>query len=255
MNAIGIALIAFTCIFGSALLGMSLHRLVPKHHLSSDSKDVMNLGTGMIATTAALVLGLLVSSAKGTFDTLTSELTKTSVKISLLDRTMANYGPETKEARDILRRNISNTIRLIWPGEKSAIALENVNQGEKTVEDIEKKIRQLSPQNPYQRELQSQALRIIGEIEEARLTLILQVGKSSSLPALFLVLLICWLVIIFFNFALFATPNKLVVTIFFVSTLSIASSLYLILELDQPYSGLIKISSSPLVNTLMHLGK
>jgi hypothetical protein len=116
------------------------------------------------------------------------------------------------------------------------------------------KLRQLSPQTDYQRGLQSQALQIAGDIEEERLNLVLQVGQSS-LPPPFLVLLVCWLAIIFFNFGMFTARNTSVIVVLFVSALSVASSLFLILELDQPYAGLIKISSSPLLNALAHLGK
>jgi len=98
MSALEIALIAFAGIFGGVLLGMFLRSLLPEHHVSEDSRDVMKLGTGMIATMAALILSLLISSAKGTFDAVNNGLRQASAKIVLLDRTLARYGPETKEA-------------------------------------------------------------------------------------------------------------------------------------------------------------
>jgi hypothetical protein len=254
MSPIELSFIVLVIIFGGTLLGMFLRGSLPEHHLSADSKDVMKLGTGMVATMAALVLGLLVSSAKGTFDTMNSGLKLTAAKMFLLDRTMAHYGPETKEARDILRRGVIASIQRIWPKEKNAIALEKVGQGGQGLEDLEKKLRQLTPQNDDQRQLQSQALQTTRELEEARLLLIGQVGQSS-LPPPFVVLLICWLFIIFFNFGMFTSRNTSVLVVLFVSALSVASSLFLILELDQPYAGLIKISSSPLLNTLAHLGQ
>lgn len=256
MSPIEISLIALASIFGGTLLGMFLRSLLPEHHLSADPKDVMKLGTGMVATMAALVLGLLISSAKGTFDTMNSELKQTALKIFFLDRTMAHYGSETREARDILRRGVTATIQRIWPEEKNAIALEKVGQAGlgQGLEDLDEKLRQLSPQNDDQRQLKSQALQITDEIEEERLLLILQAGQSSLSPP-FLVLLICWLVIIFFNFGLFTSRNTSVIAVLFVSALSVASSLFLILELDQPYTGLIKISSSPLLNALAHFGQ
>jgi hypothetical protein len=254
MSPIEISLIILAIIFCGTLLGMFLRSILPEHHLSADSRDVMKMGNGVVATMAALVLGLLVSSAKGTFDTMNSGLKQTASKIFLLDRTMAHYGPETREARDFLRRGVSATIHRIWPEEKNAMALENVSQTGQGIEDIEMKLRQLSPQTDYQRGLQSQALQIAGDIEEERLNLVLQVGQSS-LPPPFLVLLVCWLAIIFFNFGMFTARNTSVIVVLFVSALSVASSLFLILELDQPYAGLIKISSSPLLNALAHLGK
>ncbi len=254
MSPIAISLIAFASILGGTLFGMFLRTLLPEHHLSADSKDVMKMGTGTVATMAALVLGLLISSAKGTFDTVNSGLVQTGSKIILLDRIMANYGPETREARDILRRTVATTLKRIWPEEKNAIAIEKFVKGKSGAEDVEEKLRQLSPRNDDQRQLHSRALQIIGEIEEARWLVIEQIGQSS-LPVPFLVLLICWLSLIFAGFGLFTSRNTTVIVVLFVCALSVASSLFLILELNQPYGGLIKVSSAPLLTALAHLGQ
>src|SRR5512137_803261 len=117
MGSVTLALIVLACIFGGALVGMVLRALLPDHHLSDESKDVVRLGTGMIATLAALVLGLLIASAKGTFDTMTSELRQTGTKIILLDRVLAQYGPETRAARDDLHRSVTLALLHIWPEE------------------------------------------------------------------------------------------------------------------------------------------
>src|SRR5512137_2149248 len=109
MGSVTLALIVLACIFGGALVGLVLRAFLPNHHLSDESKDVVRLGTGMIATMAALVLGLLIASAKGTFDTMTTELRQAGSKIVVLDRVMAQYGPETREARDLLRRTVASS--------------------------------------------------------------------------------------------------------------------------------------------------
>ena len=119
INSIAIRLIVLACVFGAALFGMFLRAVLPKQHLSADSKDTVRLGMGMVATTAALVLGLLVASAKNFFDTQSSELTQMSANVILLDRVLAHYGPETKEARDLLRGAVARTLDLIWPQRRS----------------------------------------------------------------------------------------------------------------------------------------
>ena len=254
MSTIVISLIAFASIFSGALLGMFLRTLLPEHHLVADSREVMKLGAGMIATLAALVLGLLIASAKGTFDTMSSGLRGTGSKIILLDRTMAQYGPETREARDMLRRSVAAAIARIWSSDKNVVAPEKVGRSGSGIEDLDEKLRQLSPRNDDQRMLQTRAIRIVGEIAEARWLLTEQVGQSS-LPMPFLVLLVCWLGIIFLSFGLLSSPNATVIVVLFVCAFSAASSLFLILELDQPYGGLIKISGASLLNALAHLGK
>ena len=255
MNSLTIALLALFCIFGGALLGMGLRVLLPEHHLSSESTDAVKLGTGMIATLAALVLGLLIASAKGTFDTMTGELRQTGSKIVLLDRAMAQYGPETKQARDFLRSTVVSALQRIWPEETNTVAVATIKQSSgDSVEVLQEKLRQLSPQNDGQRWLQSRALQLSTDIAEARALLVEQVGQTS-LPKPFLVILVLWLIIIFASFGMFSTRNATVIIAFFVCALSVAGSLYLILELDQPYQGLIKISSTPLREALAHLGQ
>ena len=94
-----VGLIVFVCVFGSAILGVFLGKLLPDRHLNNDAKDIVKLATGLIATLAALVLGLLVSSAKARFDQVNSELMQVAVKVVLLDRVLAQYGPEAKGVR------------------------------------------------------------------------------------------------------------------------------------------------------------
>ena len=118
MSPLAISLIAFGCIFGGMLFGMFLRSILPEHHLSDESKDVLKLGIGIMGTLAALVIGLLLASAKGHFDTISSGLIQTSSKVILLDRLMARYGPETGVARDLLRRRIATAIEQIWPKER-----------------------------------------------------------------------------------------------------------------------------------------
>jgi hypothetical protein len=232
---------------------MVLRALLPEHHLSNESKDAVKLGTGMIATLAALVLGLLIASAKGTFDTMTNELRQTGSKVMLLDRVMAQYGPETRETRDFLRRTVASVLQRIWPEETNVVAVAKVRSAS-DIETLQDKLRQLSPHNDAQRGLQSQALQLSADIAEARSLLSEQVGQSS-LPMAFLVILIFWLTMIFASFGLFAPRNATVIIVLFVCALSAAAALFMILELDQPYQGFIKISSAPLRNALVHLGQ
>jgi hypothetical protein len=254
MSPIAISLTALAIMFSGTLLGMYLRPLMQEHHLSGDSKDVMKLGTGMIATMAALVLSMLISSAKGTFDVWNNELQQSGGKISLLDHTLAQYGPETREARDILRHTLISTIQRVWPVDKTMMALEKVDQAERGIENLEEKLQQLSPRNDKQRRLQSQALQIAVEMDQTTLLLIQHVGRRSF-PMLLLALLVLWLTIIFFNFGMFTTRNRTVIIVLFICALSAASSILLILELDQPFGGLIKVSSDPLLRALAYLGK
>jgi hypothetical protein len=249
-----ICLAAFACMFGGILLGVFLRPVLPDHHLSADSKDVLKLGIGMIATLAALVLGLLTASAQSTFDTMSSELLQTGSKIILLDRTLAAYGPETRDARDLLRRGLASTIDAVWPEEKTGPRKPEAPGSSAVPESVRDKLLQLSPRSDAERWLQSRALQINEDVAGTRWLLKEQV-EASSLPTPFLVMLACWLTIIFLCFSILSPRNATMLIVLLVCALSVASSLYLIQELDTPYQGLIKVSSSPMRNALMQLSR
>src|SRR6476661_6414913 len=117
-ESLTLGLISAGCIFGGVLLGLLLRHRLPVQHLQEESKDTIKLGAGMVATVSALVLGLLVASAKTAFDTTQEEITQRSAKIIFLDRVLADYGPETKDTREQLRRTVAASIELIWPSKK-----------------------------------------------------------------------------------------------------------------------------------------
>jgi hypothetical protein len=250
MSALAIGAIVFACVFGGALFGMFLGTILPKEHLSPDARDVIKVSMAMIATLAALVLGLLTASAKSSLDDKESELRSAAAQVVLLDRTMAEYGAETQGARDLLKQIVTARISQIWPDEKAKLTPGAIGRGAR-MEAIQRKLLDLSPQTDAQRWLQSTALQISGAIAAARWSVLEQIGSSIQWP--FMAILVFWLAIIFASFGLFAPRNASVTAALFVAALSVAGSIYLILEMDQPYSGLIKISSAPLRAALQQL--
>jgi len=235
------------------LLGMYLRVILPEHHLSEDSKDIIRISTAMIATLAALVVGLLIASAKSSFDSKNSALTRSASRFVLLDRTMAQYGPETREARGLLRQILVMRLHQIWPeGDAERLDPKAVSEGP-GIETIQRKLLDLAPQNDAQRWLRSTALQLTGDIAEVRWSAVEQMGGSIPWP--FLAIMVFWFVVIFMSFGMFAPRNSSVIISLFVCALSLAGSIYLIVDMDQPYSGFIKLSSAPLVNALDQIGR
>ncbi|MGO9018671.1 MAG: hypothetical protein ACLQVJ_10015 [Syntrophobacteraceae bacterium] len=253
MNPTLVALVVFVFVFGGTLLGMYLRIVIPEHHLSEDSKDVIKLGMGLIATIAALVLGLVIASARTSHDEQDAAIKHIAAKIMLLDRQLALYGPETKESRDLLRHIIAKKIDELWPKERSQPSRSDTSEAlrEAGNESLEYRIRQLAPQNVIQQGLQSRALEIGNDISETRWIVSGATGGSVPLP--FLVVVVLWLTFIFGCFGIFAPRNSTVIAVLFVCALSVACAIFLILELDQPFRGVMKISSTPLRETLSHL--
>jgi hypothetical protein len=206
---------------------------------------------GLIATIAALVLGLLIASAKSSYDTQRNELTQMSAKVIFLDRIMAHYGPETTEVRDLLRRTVDRTLDRVWPANGSRpMQLDPIAAGGEGLYD---KLHELSPQNDAQRSLQTQALNISTDLGQLRWLLFEQSGSSIPMP--FLVVLVFWLTILFISFGLFAPSNLTVFATLLVCALSVSGAIFLILELDQAFGGVIQIPSAPLRTVLVLLGR
>ena len=251
MSPLTVSLMVFACVFGGALLGIFLHSSLPEHHLGADSKDIVKLGMGLVATMAALVLGLLVASAKGSYDAQSAELTRMSANIALLDRVLALYGSETKETRDLLRGAVSRILDQMWSKDGTSASSQTPTSAGGEI--LYEKIQGLSPKNDMQRSLQGQALSIAGDIAKTRWLMYAQAAASVSMPLL--VVLVIWLTVIFISFGLFAPFNATVVSSLFISALSVSGAIFLILEMYGPYAGVIQISSAPLRAAIAHLGQ
>jgi hypothetical protein len=242
--------LVFACAFGAALLGMLLRRILPDDHLDGDSKDVIRLGMGLIGTMVALVLSLLISSAKSSYDIRSSEVAQLSANVTLLDRVLAHYGPAATDARDLLRRSMTRMIDQTWPERSAGSSQPMPTAGMEAFYDT---IQALTPQDDAHRSLQAQALTISVGLGQTRWLLVSQGARSIPWP--FLVVLVCWLAFIFGSFGLFAQPNGTVIVALFVCAFSFSSAIFLVLELARPFEGLIQISSAPLREALERLGK
>ncbi|MBV8056246.1 MAG: DUF4239 domain-containing protein [Deltaproteobacteria bacterium] len=249
MSPLETSSIIFSCIFGGSILGMWLRSVIPEHHLDAETKDLVKLGVGLIGTMAALLLGLLVASAKSSFDTRSSEVTQMAANVILLDRALAHYGPETGELRGMLGSSFAQIIDQVWSKDDT----ENMLPAQGSGNILYDKIQELVPHSDAQRALQSQAESILVNFGQTRLLIFAQSGTSISTP--FLVVVVFWLSMLFVSFGLFAPRNVTAIVTLLVAAISVAAALYLILELDHPFSGLIQISSDPLRNALSLLGK
>jgi hypothetical protein len=181
MSSIAVSSIVFACVFGGAILGMSIRAILPQPHLSPESKDVVKLGMALVGTLSALVLGLLIASAKGSYDAQSSELTLLSARVVVLDRVLAHYGPETKEARALLRGSVVRILDQVWSKRHANTSqLEAPSGGE----DLLDKVQELTPKDDRQRLLQAQATSIVLSLGETRWLQYAQGAISVSMPLL-----------------------------------------------------------------------
>jgi hypothetical protein len=254
VTSLAVAAIVFVCVFGSALLGMMVRAALPQRHLGDESKDVVKTGMGLVATMAALVLGLLVASAKGSYDSQKDGLDKIAADLALLDNMLEQYGPPARDAREILRHSVTEAIERLWPADAAQVPTLGAAQVMPGGKSFYARILELSPANDMQRALQAQAIQIGTRVAQARLLLIAQ-HESAAIKGLFLVVLVFWLVVLFASFGLFAPRNALVIAGLVICALSVSSAIFLTLELARPFGGFMQISSAPLRNALAHLGE
>ena len=254
MSSIAISSIVFACVFGSSVLAMIVRRFLPDHHLSADSKDAVKLGMGLIATLTALVLGMLIATAKGTYDAQSGTINELSASYVLLDRVLARYGPETQETRELLKRGIAATMDRIWPQDSAQPAnLAPAGEFKTSMEGLYDQVSAFAPKTEAQRELRTRALGIMVEIGQARLRLYAR--QDSGLPVPFLVVLVFWLSILFAGYGLLAPSNATVVLVLIVCTLSVTGAIFLMLELATPFAGVMRVSSAPMQHALSLLGQ
>jgi len=253
MSAPLIAFIILVFMLSGMLLGAYLRLRLPDYHTQTDSKDILITSAGMMATLVALIIGLLVTSAKDTYDVTSSSITQEGAKVITVDYYLSHYGPEAKEVRELLRQAVASGINRIWPDESREG--ENLAKMEKATEmaDVYTRIRELSPKNDSQKYLQSQALQISADMMQSRWMLIEQ--SQTNLPRIFLLVLTFWLTLLFVQFGLLAPRNRTALSAVFICAISMAGAIFLILELNHPLDGRIKVSSAPMQEALSLIGR
>ncbi|OAJ57942.1 hypothetical protein A6V36_19665 [Paraburkholderia ginsengiterrae] len=253
MNSLVVALIVFVCVFGCGLLGLGLRSFLPDHHLSEDSTAIVKLGAGLMATLAALVLGLLIASAKVAFDRLNEEFTQTAATVVMIDRTLADYGPEAKEARELLRRTYASAVDQFYSEGGAGKAKVDALEGLERMVQLQQKLRELAPRNDMQRMVQSEALARSHDLADAR-WILFRPGEGA-IPTPFLAVLVLWLGILFAGFGLVSVNYRTAFVTLFVCALSASGAIFLIEDIAHPLEGLMQISRTPARIALSHLGQ
>jgi hypothetical protein len=233
---------------------MFLRAVLPEHHLSEKSDNIIKLGMGLIGTLAVFVLGLMLAAAQSSFREQRSDIMQMSANIIFLDRILADYGPETKGARDLLRRSVVRMLDQIWPADSSKPV--QLDPTEARGGFLYNKIQSLTPHTDAQRSLQAQALSLAFNLVQTRFLMFTH--QFKSVPVAFLIVLavlVFWFTTIFFSFGLYSPTNATVIATLFVSALSVSGAIFLIVALNQPFEGLLRMPSEPLRIALAHLGQ
>jgi hypothetical protein len=254
MSDFEISLLVSAAVFVSAMSTMLLYPKLPTHHRTNETRDVVRLGIGMISVLTSLVLGLLIASAKGTFDTTDHDMRTYAADFILLDQTLRDYGPEADGVRKMLLTYIDGAVHKLWPANagiqradfedpKAASLLDHSMQA----------ILTLKPANEDQAWLRQRALGIAATLIHTRWALV--VNQHGTISPIEFSIVVAWIMVIFASFALNAPRNTIVVIAFFFCSLSIGAAIFLIRELDSPFDGMIMIAPGPRQNAVAHLSR
>ena len=256
MNSYQIASFTFLLIFGAASIGFLLQRILPPQHLSEESKGAVHLGAGLIATLAALILGLLVSSTKGSYDQAGSLINETCASFAHADRLLANYGTDAEPIRGMLRGSLERAHLIVWPEELGADSHPTLNDrasAKMQLENVYSSVSLLKPSNPNQQQLQTDSLRILDDMIQKR-WLLQEVVYGGGISWILLVIPVLFIAFITLVYALYAPRNWTVTVVLFCTSLCIAIAVFLISELSSPLQGMLKLSSKPIHVVLDQMG-
>ena len=245
--------IVFACSIAAILAGLFLQTRIPAHHIDQDSRHTVNTVLVILGMLTAVVLGLLVASARQSLESKVDQLRHMAAKTVQLDRTLAGYGPETHEIRGLLRTLVEARIREIWQGRGSSEQELQAKLGQgRGTELIQHQLLNLSPKGDAQGWFRSTALQITNDISETRWLAFLNTNASIPLP--FVVVLTFWLIAIFGCLGVFAPRNGNVIISLGICALSVASAVFLIIEMDRPFAGFIRVPAALAQSALDQLG-
>ena len=253
MNPSVIALIMLVLVFGGALFGLWLQKVLPDQHLTTETKEIVRLSTALVATISALILSLLVSSAKSSFDRFDDELTQNAARVVMLDRTLDEYGPQADAIRALIKSGYARRIELLFSSDAAAKDAVDGSLAVALEENIDSRLFALTPTGPVQQGLQARAVELNGEINMTRA--LIHAQRQDSMPTALLIVLGGWLALIFATFGLFAPRNAVVAGALLACSMSASGAVFLILEINSPFNGLISLSSAPMQEALLSLGQ
>jgi len=249
MAHIVIGLISFAAIFGGAVIGLLLSRQVPGHHLTPETQSAVTVSVAVIGTLSALVLGLMITAANRSFSSRVDEVRELSLQLIRMDRNLRRYGPEGVEARATLRIWANAKVLQLFPLKgQPRVSGETVVA---TLENVQDALLDLSPENEQQKYLRTLCLTLSSTMIQARWSL--ETRSGHSIPVPFLVLLIFWLAIVFASFGLFSPRNPTSIVVLLLCALAISGGIFLIEELDNPFSGLVQIPADSMRKALVEI--
>jgi hypothetical protein len=244
-----IGAIIFLTVLSGAGLGMLLGRFLPAHHLNDQSRSAITVATAVVGTASALVLGLLISTASSAFMQRSGEVGRIAVDIIRVDRSLRNYGSQADSVRQSLARYAALESEELFPTGSDGTAKVDKPSAVQLLRGLRVELLALRPTDDSQHQIREKGLQLVDEMADARWLLAIQ-QNISPIPTAFLIMLVFWLTILFGTFGLFAPRNVTVAAALILSTVAVSGGLELVLDMTDPFSGFVRISSAPMRHAL-----
>jgi hypothetical protein len=246
MAAILVSLAVLILSWVSLYAGSWLAKRAPQEHLESQALQSAQFGIGMMTTLAALVIGFMVTSARQTFDRAQEDIVAVSTSIVLLDRALSGYGSDAQPMQQQLRDFLAlATARVSADGEMESIVFRSPRVNLSFLTRMQQSLLSLKPSNASQQWFQARALAISTQLGQERV--LTSEHEQSSVPTTLVVVVIVWIMLIFVGLGAFAMHNRSVMIVLLCCALAFSGSIFLILELETPYTGVVRVSGQPLI--------
>jgi hypothetical protein len=244
-------LATFAALFGGGILGLLAGKLMPEKYHDDSTRAIVQTATGMVSLLAALVLGLLVATAKNKFDTSNKQTEEYAASLMLLDRELVNFGPGANETKSLLRKYTAAKIAETWRQTENPKPKLGSPPAWQLLESLQLSIRDLKPEFEAQRSALANASSIAAELNKT--TWLERAEEMDHVQHPFILILLAWFAILFFSIGLFAPRNGLVIAALVVGALSIAGAVVLIADLDSPFEGILVVSAEPMQEALARI--
>ncbi|MGX8008498.1 bestrophin-like domain [Mesorhizobium sp. ORM8.1] len=239
----------FACLAGAALASLMIYPHFPEHHRQDDTSAVVRLSANLFVVMSSLVLGLMINSAKNTFETIDHNVHNFATQLIILDRSLRQYGPDTADARATLTAYLQRLVDATSPTQRTPAVANRLS--ELLLNKVGDQLADLTPPEAKRAAALQAATQQLQKVIEQRWVL---VGQSDGIiPVPLILLLVAWLMLIFASFGFRAPRNATIVGTFIVSGALASAALYLILDMDTPFTGPIQVSTTPLQRALTEL--
>ncbi len=248
---IGVAVLAF----GFGVAGLYLQKLLPEPHSVERSRDMIGAIVGLVSLLLALVLGTLIGSAYAFYSTQKSEIETFAAREVQLDLALAEFGPETKEARLRMKEALQAVRQMVWGDSMGANAAPDLSVGAPLghLRELDEYVASLDPKTPAQRQFAAAAGADSGAIEQTRVLISMQLASSISWPLV--VVVVSWALILFCGFGLLSQLNGTTLAALAFGAFAVGSALFLIVELSQPFTGVFRVPSGAFDQMLASIGR